>query len=833
MAKLIVRYPNNVIKEVEFNQTRYRIGRADDNDLVLENDEVEPYHAEIETSGGAYTLADVSQGKNVTVNGKNVERVAITYGDRISLGPVVALFYPSKKEKVTDKTKLALYIGAGAGLIIVSIALIFFFTTRQISSVVSGQIVVTGEKTQVGTVEKTPQGESPDQITTRLSQKQSKEDMKTGGETMPEEAGAGVKSAESGDGLKIFRRRRVSVSLPEPDPLSIARRSAIAVPRGLGRLFFRKKAVLVELPPPSGGEASVERTVQTKEKGGPGQTGEGIPGEESFSGAEVQKGFFSRLFSPVAKLFGKKAAEQLPEEGAFEAPAQAPAETAPAVTPEAAVGTTPEAAPGAPVESAPVRRPEPARPSEEDIRRIVDPLALIRSIDVAQMKETRFSEKPVYSENEMKEIQKESPFENVQLSSAESINIDVLWQYPIIPRETGAIIRTGAVGRIDADRFEDVVFGNKKNELIALSGETGDEIFRRELAKPFFEPLLVDIDKDKLPEIIVTCEDGTITAYTVNMEEVWTYDGGQKITSLPLAADVTGDGVPDIIFETYDMDVVAIDGKTGFELWKFFDAEGEVLYSPVGVDINDDSTPDIVFTAIDGSLFAVDGKTGWGLWRKDVLGRPAGPGAAGDLDGDGDIDLVNITKNGIISAYGKRGNLLFTWVTGSTYSAGLSIGDVDGDGNKEIVCIDDKGLVRAYTGETRREIWNFQSDDGSSLGRIALADINADGSLDVIFTTLSGALYALDGRTGTLLGIFNTNAYSFTTPIVYDINRDRRAEIITGTYSGEVFALRMADSKRGLLSFRRSFWKTVNHDVYNTGFSESYLPLINRNPWDR
>ncbi len=838
MAKLIVRYPNNMIKEVEFNQARYRIGRAEDNDLVLENDEVEDYQAEVETSGGAYTIVDVSQSKNVTVNGKNVERVAITYGDRISLGPVVALFYPSKKEKVTDKTKLALYIGAGAGIIIISIAMIFFFTSRQISSVVSGQIAITGEKPGVeagakapegGTVGKVQEGGGTGgaEISGRLIQKQTREETKAGGEAVSRE-GEGGRSVESGRGLALFRHRRVAVALPEPDLLSIEKRNAVAVPRGFRRLFFRKIVVPVKMPAPveTGEETAPEQPVEAAG----GEPAGAAQGEEPLPVPEVQKGFLSRIFSPVMKLFGRGESEQVSIEGVPEAPARTPAETAP----ETAPGPAEAQATGAetPAVGTIIRRQEPEKPSEEDIRRIVDPLAMIKSIDVPQMKKTGFSEQPVYSKNEMKEIKEESPFESVQISSAESINIDVLWQYPLIPQKTAAIIRTGALGRIDYNRSVDVVFGNKNNELIALSGDTGDEIFSQELAKPFLEPMLVDINKDGLPEVLVTYEAGSITAFSSNLEEIWTYNGGQKITSIPAAVDVTGDGIPDFIFETYDMEVVAVDGKTGFEVWRFYDADGELLYSPVGVDLNDDSTTDIVFTAVDGSLFAVDGKTGWGLWKKNILGSPAGPSAAGDLDGDGSVDLVNITKTGIMSAYGREGNLLFTWEIGSTFSTGPSIGDIDGDGKNEIVCIDNNGLVRAYAGETRREIWNFQSDDGTSLGRIALADINADRSLDVVFTTFSGAMYVLDGKTGTILGIFNTNAYSFTTPLIYDINRDKREEIITGAYSGEVLALQMADSKRGMFSFKRSSWKTVNHDIHNTGFSESYLPFIKKNPWN-
>ena len=69
MSKLIIRYPDNVIKEAEFDQPKYRIGTADDNDLILESDEVEPHQAEIDTVDGAYSVVDVSENKSTTVNG--------------------------------------------------------------------------------------------------------------------------------------------------------------------------------------------------------------------------------------------------------------------------------------------------------------------------------------------------------------------------------------------------------------------------------------------------------------------------------------------------------------------------------------------------------------------------------------------------------------------------------------------------------------------------------------------------------------------------------------------------------------------------------------------
>ena len=73
MARLIVRFPDNVIQEVEFDQPKYKIGRAEDNDLVLDNDEVEAHQAEIETSNGTYQIIDVSESKSTTINGKKFE----------------------------------------------------------------------------------------------------------------------------------------------------------------------------------------------------------------------------------------------------------------------------------------------------------------------------------------------------------------------------------------------------------------------------------------------------------------------------------------------------------------------------------------------------------------------------------------------------------------------------------------------------------------------------------------------------------------------------------------------------------------------------------------
>ena len=112
MIRLILRYPNNVVQEVEFDQPRYRIGAAEDNDLVLDQEGISPHQAEIEAAGGFYTVVDVSEDNSTAINGKPVERSNINYGDRSALGPVTALCYPIKKSRIGARAKMFMPSGA-------------------------------------------------------------------------------------------------------------------------------------------------------------------------------------------------------------------------------------------------------------------------------------------------------------------------------------------------------------------------------------------------------------------------------------------------------------------------------------------------------------------------------------------------------------------------------------------------------------------------------------------------------------------------------------------------------------------------------------------------
>ncbi|MFW6138388.1 MAG: FHA domain-containing protein, partial [Spirochaetota bacterium] len=589
MARLIIRYPDNRIQEVEFKKPTYKIGAAEDNDLVLENDEVAPNQAEIETSGGNYFLVDVSGNETTTVNGKIIDRVNITYGDRINFGPVVGLFYPPQKKNVFgEKTKLVMYLGAGAVVLIVSFVLIYYFTTRQISTVVTERIG--GDIPALQSVEKEPEPSPQPSIEPPAAEAEEAEDKAASAEA--EQTGRASQKEGIFSKIKNIFSQKPQLELPQPDQSTIKNRTAIAVPQGIEKLFFRKIPVEVERPEKEPEEAQVEEKAEpekpseeTTKPAAPEQPAPeepqptpqpsaqqpaqeeapAMPEEEGVS----EEGFFSRIIKPIKNLFFP--GEELEEAaGAGEAPS-APA-TAPEEFPEPEAPAGERQQPEETLQQAPAGKPSP-----EHIKKVLDPLAYISSIDVPGLKGKELEEGPIYSEEELTEYKK-TTVEEVQLSESENMNMDTVWRFPPGMGEAVPIIRTGVGLNVDGQKDLEMVYGSTAGRLAALKGSSGEQVLVQDTGKPFFGPVFLDADDDGRQDIVLLFENGDGVAYTQNLEQLWYYQGQSSIVASPLVSDLNQDGIPDMVFPIRNMDIQAIDGTTGFELWRFFDAQSETIF---------------------------------------------------------------------------------------------------------------------------------------------------------------------------------------------------------------------------------------------------------------
>jgi hypothetical protein len=98
MSKLILRFGNDVVKEVMVGQSGVRIGRSPDNDLVIDNHAVSHHHARIFMGPrGRLTLEDLGSLNGTLVNGQLVKSVTLQPSDSVAIGKHTILVEDSRE----------------------------------------------------------------------------------------------------------------------------------------------------------------------------------------------------------------------------------------------------------------------------------------------------------------------------------------------------------------------------------------------------------------------------------------------------------------------------------------------------------------------------------------------------------------------------------------------------------------------------------------------------------------------------------------------------------------------------------------------------------------
>jgi hypothetical protein len=257
--------------------------------------------------------------------------------------------------------------------------------------------------------------------------------------------------------------------------------------------------------------------------------------------------------------------------------------------------------------------------------------------------------------------------------------------------------------------------------------------------------------------------------------------GGVRVA----VADVTGDGVPDIITAAGPgggPQVNVFDGVTG-QLVRAFMAYSPAFMGGVFVaagDLNGDGKADIV-TGPDQSggpdVKVFSGATG--QVTLEFLAYPAGflggvRVAVGDVNGDGTADIVTGAGPGggpqVEVFNGANGRLLQSFFalapqfTGGVY---VAAGDVNGDGRADIIVGAGAGggpQVEVFSGANDAILESFLAYGGAFGGgvRVGAADLSGNGRVDILTGAGPGGgphAQALDGSTlATVDSFFAYNA---------------------------------------------------------------------------
>ncbi len=320
-------------------------------------------------------------------------------------------------------------------------------------------------------------------------------------------------------------------------------------------------------------------------------------------------------------------------------------------------------------------------------------------------------------------------------------------------------------------------------------------------------PVMGDIDGDHDFELIQG--DGKLYAWHHNGVELRDADAnaqtwglfstlGNSFVSHPALAEIDAVNGLDILAASRDTREVFAFNYTGNVIagWPR-PVENAIRAGLVAGDINGDGQKEVIAIDEKGVLYVwrangAEYRNGdnnaatQGIFRKfgGCVYQYTCP-AIGNFDADGLNEIVVGTQGDSVFVLNENGTLVPGWpkAFSSDISGSIALGDIDGNGDLEMVVCEYGGNVWAlnHDGTTMWMQWfPNQLTFGPSP---ALGDLDGDGKLEVVVPSKNRNLYAIRYNGGYLPGwpvVYTSQLWTESSPVIADINNDGSLDVVLG-----------------------------------------------------
>ncbi len=312
-------------------------------------------------------------------------------------------------------------------------------------------------------------------------------------------------------------------------------------------------------------------------------------------------------------------------------------------------------------------------------------------------------------------------------------------------------------------------------------------------------PVTADLDGDGNLEVVIASSPGGITALDASGNLLWNFHLSKAIRSTPTVMDINEDLLPEIIFGADD-GILRVLNSTGDLIWEFITG-GNIRSSPLVVHLDDFPKPEIVFGSMDEKVYCLNSK-GVELWSFATGDPVVSMPVVVDLDSDGDYEVVVGSMDNVLHILKSPPSKKWAYLTNEDIIHTTVIDPYDNiyvpSGKKFI-----KLHYTEYTTSTGvsmsglSQIWvyntTYEITTSPSLGYI-----DDDSEVDLVFGA-GKELIALKAD-GERLFRYSVSKRIRSSPAVADIDGDDIDDIVFGTQDGTLFIINYPGRKKWMYS---------------------------------
>jgi M6 family metalloprotease-like protein len=350
-----------------------------------------------------------------------------------------------------------------------------------------------------------------------------------------------------------------------------------------------------------------------------------------------------------------------------------------------------------------------------------------------------------------------------------------------------------------------------------------------------------DVAGDAKLEVVVAGNDGLVRMFPTTGAPL-RMRTGDRIVAAPVLVDLDGDGKKEIIVGSTDMKLYAWKGDSSLVPGFPIHVGAEIR---AAVAVTDTVRPQMVLLSGDGRLFLFNPDASLAAGFPVVLSRApfyaSTQPLVGDFNRDGSKEILVVAPGDhdcrlfVVSLDGRMlhqsGEFIRSPFTGMAAAA-----DVNGDGYPDVLAaswnelfalnhhatlVTNYPLVQDSTYQTTELAGNWIITFDAYFvyaSSPVVADVDGDGTPDVVIGSPRSGLLAFDGRTGRALDRFPllTGASVSAVPLAVDLDRDGDVELAVGSDSGIFYVWDLPGPAGGIR------WPCAYHDPCHTGLVREF-----------